>query len=932
MWIDKEFFNTIESVLETFSTNEKIDEKKLFDNFSANKYKDVINVLKRQKELTTKTINDSQEQVWIKSGISQLSKDTLSSDTIQKQCKNAINNIARYTNSGSGAIFVLDKEDKKLKLQASFAYTQREQLSNIFDIGESVVGQVALEQTPIVLTNVSKEQKKITTALSTNTPNTIYTYPITYQQNLVGVLEISSFEEIIPKYQTFLEEGCELLGHIIFSTLKTEQIDKLLKEAKEQTEELQQVNQRLISQNEELEEQRQSIIEQNQELESQKSEIEQAQEEVKQKAYQLESSNKYKSEFLANMSHELRTPLNSINLLSNILAENKEHNLSQKQIERLNTINQSGEDLLRLINDILNLSKIEANMMSLSLSTIDISQLALQLYDHFKIITEEKSLNLSIDIPQTIDSQIYTDKEKIRQILKNFISNAIKFTQMDGNIKIILKQTDDKEYPLSISIEDSGIGISDDKLNDIFEAFKQADGSTSRKYGGTGLGLSISKKLAQLCSAKIEVKSKLDNGSTFTLLLPKKINTKEINKELIEIIDNNDKKTPIDNKLNSILIIEDDEKFARILKDEIEKKHLNAIIAPNGRDGLNMAIKYKPNGIILDMNLPILNGWEVLKNLKNDIRTKHIPVKIVSVDEPNIATKSMGAIEYIQKPVTIDRLDKAINSLIKKDSKKIKDLLIVEDNKNLRESLVELLSESDINISAVEDASSAINTVKTKEFDCAIIDIGLPDMDGLKLLKTVKKHNCNLPIIVYTGKEFTTEQLKELREYSESIVLKTAQSEKRLIEETTLFLHRLHNNLNEKQKNIITKEDKDWENLKNKNVLIVDDDMRNVFALSSVLEDNEINTTIATNGKEAIETINNNIDIVLMDIMMPIMDGYEAIKILKNGKYKNIPIIALTAKSQKEDKQKCLEAGANDYLSKPVDYNQLLQLIKILTT
>jgi CheY-like chemotaxis protein len=952
MWIDKEFLKKLEESLGFISSNQDVDIKSIFSKYSNNsKYSNLIDIISVQKENINHSMSEAKKQIWIKDGISRLGKDMLSSNSVQEQCNIAITSISRYTDSGSAAIFLYDKIDKVLKLKSSFAYTQREKLSNKFEIGDGIVGQVALEKLPIILTNITKEDKQVTTATVQSTPMTVYTYPITYQENLVGVLEVASFQEVLNEYKAFLDESSELIGQIIFSTLKTEQIDSLLSEAKAQSEELEENNQQLVSQNEELEEQRKSIteqnqelesqneeleeqrksiIEQNQELESQKREIEQAQEQLKQKAYQLENSDKYKSEFLANMSHELRTPLNSINLLSSILVENSDKNLNEKQIKRIETINQAGEDLLRLINDILDLSKIEANMMSLSLSNVDLSTLIHELYDYFKPITEEKKLHFNITIQKEAEKILYTDKEKIRQIIKNFLSNAMKFTRIDGTISLNLYLNNSKKYPIAISVKDTGVGISQSKIDTIFEAFQQADGSTRREYGGTGLGLSISKKLAQLCNANILVKSVVDKGSEFILELPDNIDIENIDQKLVDIVDKKDlSQENIDKTKDSILIIEDDLKFANILKNEVEKNGINAILAPNGKDGLDMAIKYKPNGIILDMNLPIMDGWSVLKNLKDNNTTKHIPVKIISVDEPNINTKIMGAIEYLQKPVTLEQVNKTINNLIAKNKKTVKDLLIVEDNDILRENLKDLLSSTDLNISTTSTAQKAINMVKSKDYDCAIIDIGLPDMDGFKLLEKIKRFHCKLPIVIYTGREFSAEELRTLREYSESIVLKTAQSEKRLIEETTLFLHRIDSNLNIKQKELLRKNDDIIKSLENKKVLIVDDDIRNVFALSSVLEDKNIYTVIASNGKEALEVLDNSIDIVLMDIMMPIMDGYDTIRQIREGVYKDIPIIALTAKSQKEDRQKCLEVGANDYLSKPVDYNQLLQLMKV---
>ncbi len=747
----------------------------------------------------------------------------------------------------------------------------------------------------------------------------------------------------------------------------TEKTTKLLEEARvsraiaeEATREAQQKQELLESANIELEEQRQQLEEQTrtlelnqQELEIHNSELAQTRQEVERRSQELEDSNRYKSEFLANMSHELRTPLNSINILSKILGDNKDQNLTPKQSEQALTIYRSGKDLLQLINDILDLSKIEARMMSLHLDDVHVGALANELYFMFEPLASEKGVKLTMTVDELEDKIIYTDAEKIKQILKNFLSNAIKFTDTEGTISLTVSSNDDIKLPIKFSIHDTGIGIPEDKILTIFEAFRQVDGSTSRKYGGTGLGLSISKELSTLLGGKIVVESVHNEGSTFSLLLPSQIDTTGIDTQLIDVIkkDGEERQQVISNQLihrlsdsdddrltinkgdKTILIIEDDINFARIVQDEARKLNLKTILSNNGHEGFELAKVYKPSGIILDMNLPVMDGWDVLKLLKADVKTKHIPVKIISADEPNIATKRMGAIDYLQKPVELDELDQALKKLIHVGNKEKKDLLIVEDNNSLRESLIEILNADDINITEASDAKSAVLHVKAKKFDCAIVDIGLPDMDGISLLKILKKHHCELPVIVYSGRDFTAQELSVLRQYSESIVLKTAESEARLVHETALFLHRIESNMSSSQKNLLKTSFFMESSFVDKKVLVVDDDVRNVFSLDALLSDKGMVVKAAYNGREAIDVLmenNNSIDIILMDIMMPIMNGYEAIaEIRKNANYDQIPIIALTAKAQIEDKQKCLDVGANDYMSKPIDNEQLLQLMKL---
>lgn len=659
-------------------------------------------------------LQNQADDTWTRDGIAQLNRNILSKDTLQEQVQVAISEVSRYVDAGAGGLYLYDNDSKLLKLRSSFAYVDREELSNSYSMGSGVVGQVALEQKPILLKNIKREDRTIATATTDQPALNTYTYPLVYKGELLGVIEVASHEIFTETKKQYFENSAEALGSTLYASIQADKTKELLVQSQQQAEELEESTQRLNQQNEELEEQRQQMEEQNQELEvskseleSQKTELEATQKEVQKRATELEDSNKYKSEFLANMSHELRTPLNSINILSKIIEDNRDGNLTGKQVEQAKTINQSGKDLLQLINDILDLSKIEARMMSLNLSDVHVGALLNEVHSMFEPLTSEKEINLNIDIDENLEKIIYTDKEKIRQVMKNFLSNALKFTDRKGTITIKASKSNNKELPVKLSIVDSGIGIAKDKIQDIFAAFKQADGSTSRKYGGTGLGLSISKELSQLLGGKIEVESKENEGSTFSLLLPGELNTDHIDDSLIDVIKSEDAPETSNNivkkqtssisddrhdlKKNdkSILIIEDDENFAKIVRDEANDLGLKAIVALNGDDGFNLAKKYLPSGIILDMHLPIMDGWDVLKLLKDNINTRHIPVKIISADEPNIATKRMGAVEYIQKPVEPDQLDNILNVLISKGDKSQKDLLIVEDDENLRESLVE---------------------------------------------------------------------------------------------------------------------------------------------------------------------------------------------------------------------------------------------------
>ncbi|OAB29460.1 Signal transduction histidine kinase [Flavobacterium fryxellicola] len=724
--------------------------------------------------------------------------------------------------------------------------------------------------------------------------------------------------------------------------IQQEELRQLNEELEQQAQYLKQQQEELQMTNEELEEQTQSLEERNKEVEASKENIEK-------KTKQLEISSKYKSEFLANMSHELRTPLNSLLILSKDLSENRKKNLDEVQVESAEIIYKSGHDLLVLINEVLDLSKIEAGKMSINIEKVFLKNFTSELLLNFKHQAEQKGLQLTCQLATNIPEFIHTDLQRLNQILKNLLSNAIKFTEK-GSVTIYIDQT--TETTLTISVTDTGIGISEDKQAAIFEAFQQAEGGTSRKYGGTGLGLSISRELAKLLKGEIKVSSALAGGSTFTLYIPLEIlpeqeltsstatqplryiprtenNVNFLNYKTIE-----DDRDTINATDKIVLIIEDDRNFAGILLKQANKKGFKCLSAASGEDGLMLASKYLPQAIILDMGLPGMNGKQVLQELKANPMVRHIPVHIISANDRSLEPIREGAVEYLMKPISKEGLEEAFNRIENFVNRKIKNLLIIEDSENSRKAMKILIGNGDVKCFEAETGKEALEIYQENQIDCVILDIGLPDMSGFDLiqkLEVIKGHSMP-PIIVYTGKELTKEENNLLHKYAESIIIKGIKSEERLLDETALFLHRTISNLpKSKQLMINSLHDKDAI-FQSKKILLVDDDMRNIFALSKILQERGIEVIKSENGKNALEMLaaHPTIDLVLMDIMMPEMDGYEAMKRIRSQmKFKKLPIIALTAKAMKDDKQKCIDAGANDYITKPIDVERLLSLMRV---
>jgi len=696
-------------------------------------------------------------------------------------------------------------------------------------------------------------------------------------------------------------------------------------------------------------------------MEKNQVEMEKTQATITIKAEELELASKYKSEFLANMSHELRTPLNSLLILSKLLEDNKSGNLDRKQIEYAKTINSAGNDLLILINDILDLSKVEAGKIEIQWEDVSLNNLLTSIKQKFAPIANDKGVEFNLTIAENIPPVLLTDGQRIKQIINNLLSNAFKFTSK-GEVKLMVQHPN--EIPLNmdklelgktiaIRVSDNGIGIPIDKQQSVFEAFQQADGSTSRSYGGTGLGLSISRQLARLLGGELTLVSEPDKGSTFTLYLPDKYDKSDLQEKSAiqtsppieppllveeyqspkEALQSDDRDT-LSSTDRTILVVEDDRKFSNILKDLSQNKGFKCLIAEDGITGLELAKEHKPNAIILDINLPRMDGLTVMDKLKNNPATRHIPVHFMSASDHSIFAKRMGAIGYLIKPTSIEKLTEAFKKIETVLAKDVKSLLIITNSKLNQQKIMDLVADKDLQIEISTTGDDACQKLLATTYDCVILDMDL-EQDINNLLEKMRQKqslSCKIPIIAYADRDLTPEEEFLLQSFSEEIPIKSAILPENLVDEVTLFLHRIETNLSENKRKMLHMVHDKKAILKHKKVLIVDDDERNIFALATILENNDAEVICSFNGKEALEELklNDDIAIVLMDIMMPEMDGYEAMQeIRKQYKYKNLPIIALTAKAMKDDKAKCIEAGANDYLAKPVDADKLLSLMRV---
>jgi CheY-like chemotaxis protein/signal transduction histidine kinase/HAMP domain-containing protein len=753
-----------------------------------------------------------------------------------------------------------------------------------------------------------------------------------------------------------LTEGLEHQNQELLA--QQEELRAANEELEEQSRQLHESEEKLRIQQEELEVTNEELEEKNGLLEKQKQKVESAQRELEEKAAALALASKYKSEFLANMSHELRTPLNSLLLLSQGLERNREGNLTEEQVESARIIHGSGSDLLTLINEILDLSKIEARRTELQLGAIRISDLVEGVHDSFQHLANEKGIELKIIVTDEVPTEIVSDRKRVEQILRNLISNALKFTERGGvtvtfgraaTVTDLAVSGLSAQGCLAVAIKDTGIGIAPEQHQVIFEAFRQADGSTSRKYGGTGLGLSISRELASLLGGEIQLESKPGSGSTFTLYLPIELAAREQKVETpapdraqtvavegekqgsqLQIPDDRDRIAPSDRVM---LIIEDDPNFARLLYGKCSEKGFKCLTAPTGEAGLELVTKHLPSAVILDLHLPGMDGWKVLSSLKEDTRTRHIPVHIISVEEASNESLRKGAVGHITKPVKLEELEEVFRKLDKMSPEKPKRLLVVDDDPLIRRQTVKLIGNGVVKTDEAGSGEEALVALRSGGYDCVVLDLGLPDMDGGDLLTQLENEGVALPpVVVYTARDLTMEEEALLREHAESIVIKDVRSQERLLDEVSLFLHRVVSQMPEKKQKVIHNLHDIETVLKDKKVLVVDDDMRTTFAVAHLLADSGMKPVKAVNGEKALQLLDEqpDIDLVLMDIMMPVMDGYETMRRIRiQDRFRNLPIIVLTAKAMPEDRKKCLAAGANDYLPKPLDQDRLFSMMRV---
>jgi signal transduction histidine kinase/DNA-binding response OmpR family regulator len=924
--------------------------------------KDFLGIaLNKMSDTLAATTAENRRYIWLTEGQNLLNEKLRGDQSLEKLVESAIVFLCEYTKSSIGALYLM-QDNGTLHLSGRYAFTPSGVSKNFYSMGEGLPGQAAVKNNIIHLTSVKQESLRVTSTILDAKPENIVVVPFSKDDKLLGVIEVGKLESFSEEDLDFIKNSMQTIGIIVSSAISRKQIEDLLEETQRQAEELQVQQEELKQSNEELEEHTQSLKRQqeelqvtNEELEEQSRnvelknrELETAKLEIEKKSHEVEMSSRYKSQFLANMSHELRTPLNSLLILSKDLSENKKKNLDETQIESANIIYKSGRDLLQLINEVLDLSKIEAGKMDLNTEDIEITTIVNNIQRNFSHIAEEKGLKLDIKTDALLPSTIHSDLQRLDQVLKNLVSNAIKFTEK-GAITVSLRSNSQNQ--LEIEVKDSGIGIPEEQQTAIFEAFQQADGSTSRKYGGTGLGLSISRQLAKLLGGEIRVKSKVNEGSVFTFIVPLKFtgdkNVSAVqsfvkppptiitkNDGFVNYISIPDDRETITEKDKSILVIEDDLKFAAILLKQAREKGFKVLIASTGEDGLILAEKFNPKAIILDMGLPGIEGRLVLNELKADPSLRHIPVHIISAMERTLDPIKAGAVEYLVKPVDKDQLEEAFQRIENFIDRKMKNLLIVEDDENSRKSIKLLIGNGDVKCFEAGSGKEALQTLNSTQIDCIVLDLGLPDISGFNLIKKIQAQKGIKipPVIVYTGKDLTKEENDELQNFAESIIIKGVKSEERLLDETALFLHRTINSLPDEKKEIIRDLYDKEAIFHNKKILIADDDMRNVFALSKVLKEHGMEIIKAENGIKAVEAViaHPDLDLVLMDVMMPEMDGLEAIrKIREKYIFKDLPILSLTAKAMKEDRKKCIDAGANDYISKPIELERLLSLMKI---
>ncbi|MDX2092642.1 MAG: HAMP domain-containing protein [Kofleriaceae bacterium] len=932
--------------------------------------KDTVNQMIRTLAETT---NVNRDQDWLKTNVARFTRMLQGQRDLLTVARQILNELAPLVNAHHGVFYMAEADElgPLLKLFASYAYQERKAVSSTWRFGEGLIGQAALEGKRIVITNVPAEYIQISSALGEAPPHAIVVVPILFEGEVKGVIELASFDKFSGIQLAFLDQMLESLGIVIATIEATMRTDELLRQSQSLTEELRSQQEELQQTNEELEEKAVQLSDQKAEVEKKNKQVELARQELEEKAEQLALTSKYKSQFLANMSHELRTPLNSLLILSRQLADNIDGNLTDKQIRYADTIRQAGTDLMTLINEILDLAKIESGTMAVDVGPVRFGNLRDYVDQTFRQVAEEKGLAFAVELANNLPASIETDDMRLRQVLRNLLSNAMKFTERGRvHLRVFLAAPE----VVGFAVSDTGIGIPKDKQRLIFEAFQQADGSTSRKYGGTGLGLAISREIAGLLGGDLRVESTPGTGSTFTLFLPTVYRVQATREQrerppmrtlppppigesppviasdassgdAVTALEPPAPPTPLARSVHDdydtlepgdrvLLIVEDDITFAVTLLEVGRMSGFKGVVATSGTQALELSRTVKPDAVTLDLRLPDIDGWVLLDRLKHDPATRHIPIHVISGLDEEHRSLQYGALGFSHKPVTTEDLQAGLQGVREFVEKRVKHLLVVEDDPIQRQAISDLIGDGDVETTTVETAERALTTLDEHAFDCIVMDLRLPEMSGFELLERIKadpRHR-RLPVIVYTGRDLTEDDRKRLHGLAQTVIIKDVTTMERLLDETALFLHRVEANLPERKQRVLRRLAKSDPQLAERSVLVVDDDLRNIFALTSLLEGYKMNVQYAENGRRALAKLeeNPNIDVLLMDIMMPEMDGYEALRQIRDRpEWKSLPVIALTAKAMKGDREKCLEAGASDYITKPVDADQLMSLLRV---
>ena len=917
---------------------------------------------------------ENENEAWIKTGQAGLNDRMRGEQDLLTLSRNIISYLTKYLGAQVGVIYLAEKykDKKRLRMTGSYAFTHRKSLKTTFDFGEGLVGQAALEKEAIVLSGLPEDYINISSGLGRKEPRHILVQPFIIDGEVKGVIEIGSFRTFNDNQLELVRSVGENIAITTNVSLDREKMKDLLEESQRQSEELLEQQEKLKIQSKELQMANEDLESKTTDLEMQKEDLQFSRVEVERKAKELELASKYKSEFLANMSHELRTPLNSLLILSKDLSDNRKGNLYKDQQKSASIIYEGGLNLLNLINDILDLSKVEAGKLQIHPEEVEIDHLVKNLLNQFVPLAKSKKLKFTIECKPNAPEKIITDGQRLEQIIKNLVSNAIKFTEK-GSVSVAVGEADPdikfreitlaKSEVLEISVKDTGIGIPEAKRLMIFEAFQQAEGGTSRQYGGTGLGLTISRELSRLLGGEIHIESVEGEGSTFKVFIPKDLNNAPIKEKDDAISSFNHKKqtesaeTAVtatrenktvenldvyipDDRENlkiseySLLTISEDKKFAKKVQDVAKQYGHKLLFARDGKEGIKLASQYMPNGILLDENLSDMDGIIVLDHLKFNLKTRHIPIQLMGEKELRHEALRKGAIGFNEKPTEKETIELAIQQMEKLNSNPKKELLLIQNDEKTLKEFKSLLKNKNVKITSVSSSKDALSKLESRKFNCIVLDLKAPKVSGFELLKKLDadENSNGIPVIAYSAKNLTKAEKGKIDALSDDLLLRTATSSNLLLEKVSLFMHDEEDKLSKRQKEILTELHHPKQVLKDKKVLVVDDDSRNSYALSKTLTDSDMKVVVAENGKVAIEKLEKvkDIDIVLMDVMMPVMNGYEATtEIRKHTDFENLPIISLTAKAMPEDKAKSLEAGANDYLTKPVNIDKLLDILRL---